>query len=1085
MCVTTYTLVAPAPSTHPCVRLTAAQQRVVDHRVGPLLVLAGPGTGKTTTMVEAVAARIAAGVPAESVLVLTFSRQAAADLRRRIAARLGRSMVTPRAMTFHSFCYAIVRRYGDEELYGSDVRLLTAPEQEFRIREVLAGAGPGAWPPEFASAVRTKGFAAEVRSAVASVRQLGLDGEILRHYAEADSRPQWAALGTFFDEYLDVLEYEQVLDYAELVHRTRALLADPDILAQVRDSARAVYVDEYQDTDPAQAHMLRQLVGPHGDVVVVGDPDQSIYEFRGARARAILDFPDEFRGLGGEPAPMVALDETYRFGPVLGAASRRVADRLPLPRALDTATRTAFRDPRPAPGIEAGTVEVLTFDDENAEAAHIANLLRRAHLYDGLAWEDMAVLVRSGRRQIPVIARSLVAAGVPVRVAGDEIGLASAEAVRPLLLALEILSNPERLDVSSAVQLLESPLGGLHAVEVRRVGRALREAERAELAGAELPRSSGELLREAMLDPSQFDLCLPSLEVGRARDLAGLLRTAGAALAEGASAHEALWTLWQGTHWPSRLTAQVEAGGAAARHGHRDLDALCALFALAARSDQVTGQRGVLSFLAEVSAQQIPADTSRESDVRPGGVRVLTAHRSKGLEWPLVIVAGVQEGVWPDVRRRVSVLETDRIDVSGPGEPPSTSALLAAERRLFYVACTRASRRLVVTAVEGVEGEGDQPSRFLGELGVEIVAVRGRVPRQLTFTGLVGELRRVAVDPTQHPAAREAAHERLALLADLRDGQGRQVVPSADPRRWWGLAEITSGGRAPDEVLRLSGSQVGNLLSCPRQWFLSRRAAADARRTSSASFGTVVHAVAEHAMLAERDPAELAEHLDRVWAQIQFDAPWLSDTERVEAQSALERLAVWNESVSYREVVGVEVPFSVPFSVAGHDLELTGVVDRLDRDGQGRLHIVDFKTGRSVPTRHAVAALDQLGVYQLAAKLGAFDELAPGAGVGGAEVVYLRHQDGVGSALPKVLRQPSLTDRPHLDTEPPLPMLSAADVADIGGQEQHETWVHHRLATAARVVARDRFVATRGAACQWCPFQNSCPAQPQGRQVVS
>jgi superfamily I DNA/RNA helicase/RecB family exonuclease len=1082
--VTTYTLVPGRPVAVQAPALTVQQRRVVEHRDGPLLVLAGPGTGKTTTLVEAVTSRIEGGDAPEEILVLTFSRKAAADLRRRIAARLGGSVVTPRAMTFHAFCRSVVRRYGDPELYGPAVRLLTAPEQEFRIREVLDGAGASAWPPGFQNAFRTRGFAAEVRAGVAAVRQLGLDADLLRDHADLAGRPEWYSLGTFFDEYLDVLESEQVLDYAELVHRTRVILADPEISDAVRRSARVVYVDEYQDTDPSQVALLGQLAGAHGDLVVIGDPDQAIYEFRGARPRGILDFPDEFTTAGGLPAPVVALDETYRFGSVLAAASRRIADRLPLPRAIGDEVRKNFRSPRSAPSTPSGVVEVYTYDDAGAEADHVADLLQRAHLHDGVPWDDMAVLVRSGRRQLPVISRALVAAGIPVRVAGDEIGLASAESVRAILLALDVATRPGGPDVAEAAQLLESPLGGLDSVAVRRIGRALREAERADLAGAGLPRSSGELLRLALIDPERFDDCPPLPEIASARSLANLLQRVGTAVNAGLSAHEGLWELWQGTAWPQRLTAHVAAGGASARHAHRDLDALVALFQLAAHSDAVVGRRGVTAFLAEVDQQQIPADSARESEVRTGGVRVLTAHRAKGLEWPLVVVSGVQEGVWPDVRRRSTLLEVDRIDVSGPGEPPTPATLLASERRLFYVACTRASRRLVVTAVAGVEGEGDQPSRFLGELGVEALVVRGRPRRPLTLAAVVADLRRAALDPTTHPAARLAAEERLAMLADARDARGRLLAPTADPRRWWGLHELTTGGHQGPRPFKLSGSQVGSLLACPRQWFLSRRASADARRTSAAGFGTLVHTLAEHATRTGVDPTELAAHLDRVWDQVPFEAPWQADREREEAASALERLGVWNDSVADRRVLGAEVSFEIDVRVRDHDVTLTGTVDRLDLDALGRLHIVDFKTGRSAPSGHEVAALDQLGVYQLAARSGAFDDRAPGAGLGGASLVYLRLPSGTGSSAPKVLHQASLDDRPHLDREPELAMLSEEDRQAVGSQTDHETWVHHRLATAATVLSRDRYVATRGPACQWCPFTSSCPAVAAGKQVI-
>ena len=143
---------------------------------------------------------------------------------------------------------------------------------------------------------------------------------------------RWAQ---FFDEYLDVLDAEQVLDYAELVHRSRILLADPQIVAQLRAEIAAVFVDEYQDTDPAQVRLLQTIAGAGRDVVVVGDPDQSVYGFRGAEARGLLDFPDLFRTAADRPAPPIAaLTTTRRFGAALLAASRNVAGRLSLPAAV-------------------------------------------------------------------------------------------------------------------------------------------------------------------------------------------------------------------------------------------------------------------------------------------------------------------------------------------------------------------------------------------------------------------------------------------------------------------------------------------------------------------------------------------------------------------------------------------------------------------------------------------------------------------------------------------------------------------------------------------------------------------------------
>ena len=342
----------PTPPT-----LDPAQRAVVEHAGGPLLVLAGPGTGKTTTLVECVVDRIERrGAIPDSILVLTFSRKAAADLRARIAARLGRTTVAPMAMTFHAFCYALVRRFGDglgveAPGFGTPLRLLTGPEQEFRVRETLQGSletQRAQWPSSLARAFPTRAFAAEVRAVLAKARQLGMDPDDVVAAGEAVGREEWASTGAFFDEYLDVLDAEGVLDYAELVHRCRILLAEPDVVATLRTEIDWVFVDEYQDTDPSQVRLLQAVAGDGRDVVVVGDPDQSIYAFRGAEARGILDFPELFRTPDGAPAPVVALNPTRRFGRLL-LASRNVATRLGVPRALPADVFAGFREPKPIP----------------------------------------------------------------------------------------------------------------------------------------------------------------------------------------------------------------------------------------------------------------------------------------------------------------------------------------------------------------------------------------------------------------------------------------------------------------------------------------------------------------------------------------------------------------------------------------------------------------------------------------------------------------------------------------------------------------------------------------------------------------
>ncbi|CAM5462865.1 DNA 3'-5' helicase OS=Streptomyces alboniger OX=132473 GN=CP975_23555 PE=3 SV=1 [Streptomyces alboniger] len=342
------------------------------------------------------------------------------------------------------------------------------------------------------------------------------------------------------------------------------------------------------------------------------------------------------------------------------------------------------------PVREGGSVEVHTYPTPGTELDNVADILRRAHLEDGVPWSEMAVLVRAGARTLPTVRRALTAAGVPLDIDGDDLPLRHEPAVAPLLTALRAVATAEAaempdtedssglphsaepgadacwLDAETALTLLTSPLASMDAADLRRLGRALRDEERA--AGNALPPSSDELLARALAEPERLAVHDPAYARGAQR-LGALLRKARERLAGGGTAEEALWDLWEGTPWPTRLERAARRGGAAGRNADRDLDAVCALFATAARAEERTGGRGALNFLEEIDAEDIAADTLTRRAVRPDAVRLMTAHRSKGLEWRLVVVAGVQEGLWPDLRRRGSLLEADRIGRDGLAEP--------------------------------------------------------------------------------------------------------------------------------------------------------------------------------------------------------------------------------------------------------------------------------------------------------------------------------------------------------------------------------------------------------------------------------
>ncbi|GAA2256804.1 hypothetical protein GCM10010430_45820 [Kitasatospora cystarginea] len=1087
-------LAQPAPPV-----LDEYQRAVAEHPGGPLLVLAGPGTGKTTTLVESVVRRIERGTDPEKILVLTFSRKAAMELRDRMTGRLGNGGLAPQATTFHSFCYALLRSHQDPQAYAEPLRLLSGPEQDVMVRELLAGhaedarSGVGgiSWPMDLRACLTTRGFADEVRAVLARSRELGLGEAELSRFADGVQRPDWAAAAHFLADYLDVLDLRGVLDYAELVHRAVLLAERPEVRKSLRERYEVVFVDEYQDTDPSQVRLLRQLAGDGRDLVAVGDPDQSIYAFRGADINGILDFPESFPRADGRPAEVRVLRVSRRSGAVLLAATRELTRRMPMGRlpADKLAQHRAL-----LPSREGGRVEVYTYPTPGAELDSIADLLRRAHLEDGIPWGEMAVLVRAGARSIPGVRRALGAAGVPLEIDGDDLPLRGEPAVAPLLLALRVCARPaDECTAETAHTLLTGPLGGLDGSDLRRLGRALREEERQALRAADTDgaadgrpgavRSAEELIREALAEPERLVAMDPAY-ARRARDLGTLLRKVRELLAGGGGAEEALWELWEGSRrWRERLERAALRGGAAGRNADRDLDALCALFETAARAEeQVAGHRGALDFLAELEAQDIAADTLTVRTVRPDAVRLMTAHRSKGLEWRLVVVAGVQDGLWPDLRRRGSLLEADRIGRDGLAEPLSPTALLGEERRLFYVAATRAKERLVVTAVKAPAEDGDEPSRFLRELYREEIdprtgRVRNRTPqvavedvthrprRPLSVSALVAELRAVTVDPALEPGLRRAAAERLAVLAAAVDEDGVPLVPAAHPDRWWGLLDRSESAeplREAAEPVRLSGSGLEQLESCALQWFLDKDVKAAGTATAAQGFGNVVHALADE-VGSGRTPADLAvlmERLDTVWDALAFDAPWKSQQEKEQARAALERFLHWHVLERGRTTVATEHGFDLTLPVGGINVRIRGSMDRVERDAAGRAYVVDFKTGKQIPTEKSLPEHKQLAVYQLAVRGGALAGLPgfeSGATSGGAELVHLREPAKGAPEAPKVQQQ---------------------------GSPDGEPWIENLLADAAGRVLAERFVPTASDGCTRCAFRSSCSAQRDGRQLI-
>ncbi|MEV0629859.1 ATP-dependent helicase [Nonomuraea wenchangensis] len=1028
------------------------QRAVVGHPGGPLLVLAGPGTGKTTTIVESVVDRIERrGLDPERALILTYSRKAAEELRRRVTARLRRTTRTPLAMTFHSYAYALLRR--EAVLAGkAPPRLLTGPEQLLEIRRLLHGElenGAPDWPASLREPLRTRGFAEELRDFLSRANERGLDGPRLVELGRRHGRRDWVAAGRFAERYQDRfdLDPEETFDYAELVGAASALLARPEVRARERAAHEAVFVDEYQDSDPAQELLLHHLAGDGRDLVAVGDPDQSIYGFRGADVHGIMGFPQRFRTLDGRDAPVLALRVCRRSGAGLLRASRRLAAKLPVAPGLDH--RHDHRDLVPLPGLPEGEVRVLLADSTSQEAAIVADTLRRAHLIEGVPWHRMAILVRSAKRQVPLLRRALTNAGVPTMIAGDEVPIAQEPGVRPLLTVLKVALDPALLDENVAEELLTGPLGGTDMIGVRRLRRALKIAENEASEQGEA-RSSGELLVAAVRDARELTRIEPHVALPAER-VARLLGVARESVGSGGTAEDLLWAVWDAAGLASRWSDLAMSGGPRGAQADRDLDAVVALFDQAAKFVDRMPKAGPEVFVDDLAAQEIPGDTLAERAPDGDAVRVLTAHRAKGLEWDVVVVAGVQEGVWPDLRLRGSLLGVEDLVETVEGAEPNAaslvSKLLAEERRLFYVAATRARRRLVVTAVGG-EDTDERPSRFLSELTpgeVETATVDDRA-RWLNMSALVADLRSAVTDPTKPAKVRRKAARQLARLAAA-------GVQGAHPNDWYALTPMTDDRPLswPEGVVSISPSAVESFTKCGLRWLLET--AVGAAGTSTAQgLGNVIHALA---VLAATDlPSEdlLGERLDQVWHELDFGGAWYNRKQRQVAEQMIGKFLRWHKE-NPRELVALEESFT---AVISEGVQIKGRVDRVERDSDNRAVIIDLKTGGSKPKAGELDRHPQLGVYQLAALLGAFARHGM-TEPGGAALVQLGKAGGKNDALEQ--RQGALAD----DANPGW----AADLVD----------------TVATGMSGPFFQAKVNDGCRTCAARSSCPVNDNGGQV--
>ncbi|MCG5431566.1 ATP-dependent helicase [Mycobacterium sp. MYCO198283] len=996
-------------------------------------VVGGPGTGKSTLLLDIAAARLGAGTDPGSVLLLTGSARQSARLRGALSAAVlggGVNVVTePLVRSVHSYAFAVLRRAAHRN-GDPPPRLVTAAEQDAVIRELLATEEEqAAWPATLRPALRTAGFAAALRELLARCAERGIDDVELRRIGLRAGQPMWVAAARFARQYEQIMLLRAAvgtaapqatvpaLGAAELVGGAlEALAVDPDLLAAERARLALLLVDDAQQLDPQAALLVRTLAaGRDAPTVIAGDPTQAVFGFRGADARLLA-----------EPGALV-LSRSHRCAPAIAAAVSAVAARLP----------------RSAPGRhidgtgEAGAVGTRLAATPQAEAAIVADALRRAHLVDGVPWSELAVVVRSVPRAAAVLPRALAAAGIPVITPPPP--AAGHPAVEALLTVLR--ATLDGLTADQAVSLVTGPLGRVDPVTLRQLHRALRRAR-----AADGPRDIGALLVAALTDDPGAVPAAAAL-----RRLRGVLGAAGRSAATGDDPRYTLWLAWQRSGLQRRWLTTAGRGGAAGAAADQALDAVTALFDVAEQYVSRTAGATLRGLLDHVEQLSLTTPVGEPAAV-PDAVTLTSVHGALGREWDTVVVAGLQDGLWPNVAPRGGILATQRLldllDGVDDAAVSDRAPLLAEERRLLVAALGRARRRVLVTAVDSDAGEQPLlPSAFFTELA----ALVGRedapppvepAPRVLAPVPVVGRLRAVVCAPAGavDDAQRARAATQLARLAAA-------GVPGADPSSWYGSRPVSTCEplRDADEVVPLSPSTLQTLVDCPLRWLVERHGGSDRRDVRSA-LGTVLHALVADGGRSEQ---QLLAELESVWDAMPFDAAWYARHELTRHQAMLSTFAQWwaqtrHELTEVGREIDVDGVLHDPDG-ALPDVRVRGRLDRLERDAQGRLVIVDVKTGKTPATKDEAQRHAQLALYQLAVAAG----LLPDGDIpGGGRLVYVA--------------KPSATGATERHQDPLTPETAAA-------------W-RRQVHAAAAASLGPQFTARVNKGCTHCPMRTGCPA---------
>ena len=1008
--------------------LDADQCAVVEHGSGPLRVLGGPGTGKTTVLEERFL-RLASSpdCSADRILFLVPNRAQKIRLQDRLTRRLlqdGGALIEVPVYTWHGLAHHLVSRHYKDLGYSEPPVMLTSPEQWGAVRDALESENPVNWP-HHKHLLHNRGFVDEVVDFMIRVGQRAMDPPELDALARA--RPAWSELIAFYKRHHKDLRQRSRVDYPTLLRDAVELVANFDeVRASLQLRFRHVLVDDGQELALVQQRLLSFLteftIGDPAErsLVLAGDPDSAIETFRGAEPEWIDDFEKQF----GEHE-VATLTTSYRLGPVLGAATRTLIE------------RNGSREHRPGAFAGRGDFEVKRFGSLAAEVDAIARGLRYAHLTDGIPYEDMAVLLTSPRSMLPPLERALVGLEVPFSVSAPDRPLGREPIVRAFV-GLVRFAYAESAEAEDLVQLLRSPLVDLSDASVRELERMARVSSRSLAEVIEAPGVDGALLEgDEETAPKLLEL-LKLREVVRA--------------SKDAPADETFWAIWENARLCGELrqAAKDDPNGPA----HRELDALVAFGRAVGRFVERRRGRGTfLQYLEAIGRADFGADPWLPPERSGGGVSIVSFHGAKGKEWRLVAVAGIVEGSIPKGRRATGLFDPYFLDETDPVLRNRKNEM--EDRRVFYVSVTRASERCILTTSPGPTRRGE-PSRFLEELTGEMPEVQPTEDLPpLTFAEAAARHRRTLAD-TSLPAA-----ERLAALLAI--GEINRLDPrcsAARPSEWWWRWDWTEGAvpirvqqadpddDLPLDKLRTSYSRISTYDNCGLQYLCSVVLGLDPESSHNMAFGSWIHKIFEEietGVIPAGDWPALRARYDALFDDSVFPNRAMARQFRRDGQIMIDRyLAQLKPGQAARAEVGFKV------ELEGH--RITGRIDRVDAVGKN-LIVSDYKTSRHpVQWEEAKQSL-QLAIYHLAAT--SDPELTQLGTPTSMQLVY-----------------------------PGAPLYRGEVARRTQTPEEAEKAITRLPELIEGVLAED-FRPDPEADCMWCKFKPLCPLWSEGKELSS